>query len=190
MLSTEEKIFLSGAEKSIEDVLTFLEAQHHKPYVLGAENDQNTDGATAWDCSELSQHAITKFLRFVGSKLWVDGADAQYRHMLAHGIPVKDGADLLPLDLGFVWDRDNIGGAAAASGHIGHVVICFSGLKHSKFHLTIEARGRPESMVDLYFAEEYPAMFGPRWAGWYRLPEMARYDQLKKVEQLKDQEAS
>jgi hypothetical protein len=184
MLNNEEKIFLSGAEKSIEDVLAWLEAQHHKPYIFGIENDTKPDGATAWDCSELSQHAVTKFLRFVGGKLWVDGADAQYRHMLAHGIPVKDGTELLPLDLGFVWDRDAIG------GHIGHVVICFSGLKHSAFHLTIEARGRPESMVDLYFAEEYPAMFGQRWAGWFRLPEMARYDQLCKIEQLKEQETT
>jgi hypothetical protein len=183
-LTNEEKIFLDGCERSITEVLEWLEAQHHKPYLLGAENDAAPDNAKQWDCSELSQHAVTKFLRFVGSKLWVDGADAQYRHMLAHGIPVKDGTELLPLDLGFVWDRDAIG------EHIGHVVISYDGMKHTKFHLAIEARGRPISMVDCYFAEEYPAMFGQRWAGWYRLPEMARYDQLRKIELLKDQETT
>lgn len=177
-LSTEEKIFMDGCERSLVDTLTWLGAQHRKPYLLGAENDKDLDDAAQWDCSELYQGAVTKFLRFVGGKLWIDGADAQYRWMLAHGVPLREGAELMPLDAGFVWDRDGIG------KHIGHVVISFDALRHSRFHLAIEARGRPVSMVDLYFAEEYPAMFGQRWAGWFRLPELARYEQLKKVEAL------
>jgi hypothetical protein len=168
-----DTVYLSSVGHYLKSVLRWLAEQAHKPYVFGAENDGKWDKAKNWDCSELIQGAVTQLRKvFTSTPSFVDGAHAQYEYMKLEGRPVKPFEGSFSLDLGFIWNKDAIG------QRIGHVVCVWDQGLYSDVWWAIEARGKPYSEVTMWPVENYLSMFGNRWAGWWRLPEMTRYYDL------------